>query len=62
MISISGMTCNNCVNKISVEIKKLGYEKFKIDLQKGTLSIEDDGVNWNLIRDTIESIGFKVIN
>ena len=62
MIMISGMTCNNCVNKISDEIKKLGYDKFSIDLQRGTLTIDDDSVNWGLICDTIKSIGFNVID
>ena len=62
MIFISGMTCNNCVNKISNEIKLLGYENFHIDLNKGTLTINDKHVHWDIIKDKVKSMGYDINN
>ncbi len=57
-IIITGMTCNNCVSKISHEIKSLGYKDFKINLDDGTLTINDEHIHWDEIKNKIKSIGF----
>ena len=59
-ISIDGMHCGSCVNRIETAVGKMaGIESIQIDLNRGVASINGD-VSVEKIMTTIESLGFEV--
>ena len=59
-ISISGMSCQNCVDKIEKGIKSLGVEDVDINLSRSMITIKDKKIDLKLIHDKIISLGYEV--
>lgn len=60
-IIIEGMSCMHCVNSVKDQLESLkGIDKI-IEVQKGKAVIEGN-ISDNLLKDSIESLGFDVVS
>lgn len=61
-LNISGMTCNNCVNRVETALSELeGVEKVKINLKKETAKIKYDETiqDRDNFKEVVEEAGYQ---
>jgi uncharacterized protein len=59
-VTVLGMTCNHCKANVENNLRKLpGIKDITVDLQKEQATITADKVNLELIRSTVEGLGYK---
>lgn len=62
-LKIDGMHCGNCSSSVKNALEALdGISNVHVDLDKKEASFENTGVNKKTLQDTIEAIGFDVID
>ncbi len=60
-IKISGMTCNHCKANVENNLKKLpGIESVVVDLNAQNAQIQGDNIDYELIKQTLEDIGYQL--
>lgn len=60
-IRVDGMHCDHCRLAVEVAMNQLsGAKGVKVDLEKGIVSWESIGVTMEVIKETIEDLGFDV--
>ena len=64
IIEIDGMHCNNCTIRVKNSLENIdNIKKVEVNLENGEASIEyENNVNFDLIKDTIDDLGFEVKN
>ena len=63
-LKISGMHCNSCVNRITKGLFELeGIEEINVnrDTETATFVLNLEVNNLNIVRDTIEDLGYQVV-
>lgn len=62
IITVSGMTCDHCINAVTEELMKLSeVTDVKIQLDSGKVDIESDSeLNPGLIESAIQEAGYEV--
>lgn len=62
IITVSGMTCDHCINAVTEELMKLSeVTDVKIQLESGTVDIESESaLNPGLIESAIQEAGYEV--
>ncbi len=61
-IKVEGMTCNHCKTNVESNLKKLSFvDDAEVDLVKKTVTLNGDKIEIEKAKDTIESLGYKVI-
>jgi len=61
-LNISGMTCNNCANRVETALSELeGVEKVKINLKKETAKIKYDETiqDRDNFQEAVEEAGYQ---
>lgn len=61
-LNISGMTCNNCANRVETALSELeGVEKVKINLKKETAKIKYDETiqDRDNFQEAVEEVGYQ---
>ena len=60
-LKIGGMSCNNCVQKITSDLESMGASNINIDLKSGdaTFNLDKD---LHKIKSSIESLGFQILS
>lgn len=59
---VEGMSCGHCENAVKTALSELsGVSKVDVDLASKKVVIEGEGLSDNLIKDTIEDIGYDVL-
>lgn len=59
-VSVLGMTCNHCKANVENNLRQLpGIKDITVDLQKGQAVIVADKVNLDLVKSTVEGLGYK---
>lgn len=59
-VSVLGMTCNHCKANVENNLRKLpGIKDITVDLQKEQAVIVADKVNLDLVKSTVEGLGYK---
>jgi copper chaperone CopZ len=59
-VKISGMTCNHCKTNVENNLKKLtGIESVVVNLAEQTAQIEGDNIDSELIKQTVEDLGYQ---
>jgi len=59
---VVGMTCSHCVGSVEKTLMKLeGIKSVNIDLETGQVTIESELVNFDLIKLSVEDLGYEVI-
>ncbi len=62
-IRVEGMHCDHCRLAVEVAMNQLsGAKGVKVDLEKGIVSWESIGVTMEVIKETIEDLGFDVVD
>lgn len=61
-ITVLGMTCEHCVNRVSGELSELpGVSDVRIDLASGRVTISSAGVlSDDAVRDAVEEAGYEL--
>lgn len=63
IVSIGGMTCQNCATRIENAFNKKGSYFAKVNLRKKSVEILSEGIlTEDEVRDIIESCGYTFIN
>lgn len=61
-IEVKGMSCNHCKNNVETNLKKLDFVKnVNIDLQQNKVEIEGENINYKIIEDTINGLGYEYV-
>jgi copper chaperone CopZ len=61
-IKVEGMTCNHCKSNVESALSSLeGIRSASADIRSGDVVIDADSIDDKLIREKIESIGYKVL-
>jgi copper chaperone CopZ len=61
VVSVRGMTCNNCVNSVKSAIYEISnVENVNVDLASGITKINGNNINVNAIVEAIKSSGYSV--
>ena len=61
-IKVEGMTCNHCKSNVESALSSLeGIRSAYADIRSGDVVIDADSIDDKLIREKIESIGYKVL-
>jgi copper ion binding protein len=59
--TVTGMTCEHCVNAVSGEIGKLdGVASVAVDLPSGNVTVTGDGYTDEQIRDAVDEAGYEL--
>tara|TARA_Y100001980_G_C14455194_1_gene238261 strand:- start:446 stop:922 length:477 start_codon:yes stop_codon:yes gene_type:complete len=60
-LTIGGMSCNNCVQKITSELESMGANNINIDLKSGgtTFNLDKD---LQIVKSRIKSLGFQILS
>ncbi len=59
-IKVDGMTCNHCKANVESNLEKLPFVNVaKVNLTDKTVTIEGDNIEMELIKNTIDSLGYK---
>jgi copper chaperone CopZ len=59
-VSVLGMTCNHCKANVETNLRKLpGIKDITVDLQKEQAVIVADNINLELVKSTVEGLGYK---
>jgi len=59
-VAVLGMTCNHCKMNVENNLRKLpGIKDITVDLQSEQAVITADKVNLELIKSTVEGLGYK---
>lgn len=62
-LNVDGMSCSHCENSIKNALNSLkGVSNVNIDLNLKTVEIVFENLEVDLIKQTIENLGFDVIN
>ncbi len=62
-IKISGMTCNHCKANVENNLKELpGIESVVVDLNAKNAQIQGDNIDFELIKQTLEDIGYQLVS
>ena len=62
-INIEGMTCNDCVDKVTAELQKVdGVKKVSVDLKKGQATVEHENANSASLNSAIVKAGFRAVD
>lgn len=62
IIKIEGMSCNHCVNAVKGALEALeGVSRVEVELDKNQALVEGENLRENLLKETIEDIGYDVI-
>jgi copper chaperone len=60
--TVSGMTCEHCVNAISSEVSGVaGVESVEVDLARGQVTVTGDGYPDDEIRNAVDEAGYELI-
>ena len=59
-ISVSGITCQHCVETIEKGIQSLGIVDVHVDLDSSIITIKDIDIDLKLVQEKIHSLGYKV--
>ena len=64
IISIEGMTCNHCVNHVEKALGGIvGVKSVKVNLSKNNALINSkEEINDDIVKQTVNEIGYKVLN
>lgn len=64
VLSIEGMSCEHCANKIKLVLGKISdIKKVKINLeQKQAIIISSEKIDINKVKEQIENLDYKVVN
>ncbi|MEE4116684.1 MAG: permease [Marinilabiliaceae bacterium] len=61
-IKVEGMTCNHCKSNVESALSSLeGIRSASADIRSGDVVIDADSIDERLVREKIESIGYKVL-
>lgn len=61
-IKIKGMSCGHCTASVKEALEKLdGISDVEVDLDNGEARFQGD-IDQNVIKDTIDAIGFEVVD
>jgi len=61
-IKVEGMTCNHCKSNVENNLEKLSFiETAKVNLVDKSVTIEGENINLDAIKQTVDSIGYKVV-
>jgi copper chaperone len=55
-LNVLGMMCNHCVKRVENALKEAGATNLKVEIG----SVEFDGIDENLAKETIEDLGFDI--
>lgn len=59
-VAVLGMTCNHCKMNVETNLRKLpGIKDITVDLQHGQAVIVADKINLELVKSTVEGLGYK---
>ncbi len=58
MIKIQGMMCNHCKNRVEKILSAIGVSEIVVDLDNNCATFEDNGVNIDLIKESVIDGGF----
>jgi uncharacterized membrane protein YraQ (UPF0718 family)/copper chaperone CopZ len=59
-VAVLGMTCNHCKMNVENNLRKLpGIKDITVDLQHGQAIIIADKINLDLVKSTVEGLGYK---
>lgn len=60
--TVSGMTCEHCVNAVSGEIGSLaGVESVVVDLASGQVTVQGSGFTDDQIRAAVDEAGYQLV-
>ena len=61
--SVTGMTCQHCVNSVSTEVGEVpGVHAVKVDLAAGLVTVTGDGFSEEQIRVAVDEAGYAVVD
>lgn len=59
-LKIKGMSCQHCVGSVQKALEKIpGLSQVTVNLEKGQVTFEGNGVDRKVIRTAIAKIGFE---
>ena len=59
-VAVLGMTCNHCKMNVENNLRKIpGIKDIAVDLQKEQAVITADKINLELVKSTVEGLGYK---
>ena len=59
--TVSGMSCNHCRTTVEKNVRNIpGITDVSVDLQTGRMIVEGENISEEMIRETVESIGFTL--
>lgn len=59
-IKVDGMTCNHCKANVESNLEKLSFvTSAKVNLTEKTVTLEGDNIEIDLVKETIDSLGYK---
>jgi uncharacterized membrane protein YraQ (UPF0718 family)/copper chaperone CopZ len=62
-IKVEGMTCNHCKANVESNLKKLAFiENAQVNLSEKTVTLEGDNVKLDEIKQTVDTLGYKVVS
>lgn len=60
--TVSGMTCEHCVNAVSGELAAVpGVEAVDVDLSRGLVTVTGDGYADEQVRAAVDEAGYQVV-
>ena len=57
---VSGITCNNCIDKIKASMEDISIFDVHVDLKSSIVTIKDQNIDIELVKNRINSLGFRV--
>lgn len=59
-VAVLGMTCNHCKATVENNLRNIpGIKEITVDLQKEQAIISADKINLDLVKSTVEGLGYK---
>jgi copper chaperone CopZ len=61
--TVTGMTCQHCVNAVSSEVSGIdGVESAAVDLAAGTVTVIGEGYSDEQIRAAVDEAGYSMVD
>lgn len=59
--TVTGMTCQHCVNAVTDEVSSVaGVTEVEVDLETGTVTVHGSGLDDAAIRAAVDEAGYEV--
>lgn len=59
-ITVTGMSCNHCVQAVSGALETLGLKEVRVDLPSGVCTFAPTDLSADAVTDAVEDLGFEV--